>query len=458
MISSSDKQGRSVLFCSFHGLLDPSSGAAISMRQLLQMLRGRGWDCSVLCGPELDYNLPPTLENLLAGLQLPRTVKHCTAGPHAFQMWHVDDGGMPVCIYDPGSLTPAATIAHGYPFIAIAERLMERDRPDVILTYGGNWMGQAIIHAAKRAGCPVVFWLRNCSYRNDDLFLGADGCIVPCEFSRQFYLRTLGLQTTTIPSPIDWRLVRCEHREGQYVTFVNPQLIKGAGVFVRIAIELQRRRPDIPLLVIEGRADASWIRQAMLEAGAVPEFRVMPNTPDPREFYRITKLILMPSLWDETFARVPVEAFINGIPVLASRRGGLQENLAEAGLLFDIPARYDGLSPLVPTAEEVSPWIESIIHLWDDPESYRRESDRCIAASNAWRSEALIPRYEAALQQAMDSAVADGALDLPTATSSIAKYLPPAAAARAAELTSELLESLLQRSAPRAAGARQVCR
>jgi hypothetical protein len=38
------------------------------------------------------------------------------------------------------------------------------------------------------------------------------------------------------------------------VTFINPQEIKGVYVFARIARELARRRPDIPLLVTQGRS------------------------------------------------------------------------------------------------------------------------------------------------------------------------------------------------------------
>ena len=35
--------------------------------------------------------------------------------------------------------------------------------------------------------------------------------------------------------------------------FVNPQPTKGLFVFARIAEQLQRRRPDIPILVVESR-------------------------------------------------------------------------------------------------------------------------------------------------------------------------------------------------------------
>ena len=49
--------------------------------------------------------------------------------------------------------------------------------------------------------------------------------------------------------------------EPRYVTFVNPQPEKGAAVFARIALELGRRRPEIPLLVVEGRGTADGLAE-----------------------------------------------------------------------------------------------------------------------------------------------------------------------------------------------------
>jgi hypothetical protein len=42
----------------------------------------------------------------------------------------------------------------------------------------------------------------------------------------------------------------------KYVTFINPHAVKGVYVFARIARELARRRPDIPILVTQGRSRA----------------------------------------------------------------------------------------------------------------------------------------------------------------------------------------------------------
>ncbi len=50
-----------------------------------------------------------------------------------------------------------------------------------------------------------------------------------------------------------------------YVTFINPQTLKGVHVFARIAHELARRRPDIPILVTQGRSAESALSQPELE-------------------------------------------------------------------------------------------------------------------------------------------------------------------------------------------------
>ena len=44
-----------LLFASIHSYLDPSSGAALATRELLELLAGRGWDCRAFTCGVLDY-------------------------------------------------------------------------------------------------------------------------------------------------------------------------------------------------------------------------------------------------------------------------------------------------------------------------------------------------------------------------------------------------------------------
>ncbi len=60
-----------LLFASIHRYLDPSSGAALGTRELLELLAAPGMDCRLLCAGVLDYERETTLDDVLASLGLP---------------------------------------------------------------------------------------------------------------------------------------------------------------------------------------------------------------------------------------------------------------------------------------------------------------------------------------------------------------------------------------------------
>ena len=67
--------------------------------------------------------------------------------------------------------------------------------------------------------------------------------------------------------------------------------------------------------------------------------QIMPHTTDPRRFYALTRIALMPSLCPENQPLVAVEAMINGIPVIGSDRGGIPEALGDCGFVLPLPER-----------------------------------------------------------------------------------------------------------------------
>src|SRR5207245_10834661 len=153
--------------------------------------------------------------------------------------------------------------------------VLERCRPELVLAYGGDCVAQEIMTQAKRRGVPVVFALHNFAYHGGELFRPVDAVLVPSRFAQAHYRRTLGLDCTPIPGPWDWTRVRCQEVRGRYVTFVNPQPPKGVFLFARIALALERRRPDIRLLVVEGRGKADWLERTGLDIGGLGNVFVM---------------------------------------------------------------------------------------------------------------------------------------------------------------------------------------
>lgn len=185
----------------------------------------------------------------------------------------------------------------------------------------------------------------------------------------------------------------------RYVTFVNPQPAKGVFVFARIAQELGRRRPDIPLLIVEGRGGVNWLPRTGIDLSGLNNLSVLATTPDPRDFYRVSQAVLMPSVGNESFGRVAAESMANGIPVLASDRGALPEVVGDAGWLLKIPDRYTPQTRTAPSAGEVEPWVENIIRLWNDDQLYARLSRQCQRGAQKWRAERLGPKYDTFFRQ-----------------------------------------------------------
>jgi len=95
----------------------------------------------------------------------------------------------------------------------------------------------------------------------------------------------------------------------------------------------------------------------------------------------------------ENAGLVAMEAMLNGIPVLSSNRGGLPETIGDGGLLFDIPARYTPETREIPTAEEVEPWVETIIRLWDDAAEYERWCHAARERAQLWHPDRQAPVY-----------------------------------------------------------------
>ena len=96
-----------------------------------------------------------------------------------------------------------------------------------------------------------------------------------------------------------------------------------------------------------------------------------------RKVYRTAKLVLVPSQWRETWGRIVTEAHFNGIPVLASDRGGLPESVGPGGIV-------------VSSSAAISEWESALSRMWDDASEYQR---LCHAAFEYSKRQAIQPEY-----------------------------------------------------------------
>ncbi len=385
-----------VLFAALHGYLDPGSGAAVCSRDVLEMLADQDVDCRALSTGLLDFEEETAIETVLdpIGVRYERRKAVLGAGRSA-EVIDLTLSKVRVTLLPTASsrFERAPTPEEAGNWLNLAEQALDRFRPQIVLTYGGHPASIAMTERARRRGIPVVFHLHNFAYENRRGFDHVSGFITPSEYARRHYARTLGIESTVIPDPLRRERAVALDRAARFVTFVNPQPTKGATVFARIASELALRRPEIPFLVVEGRGQAERLAYVGLDLSGLQNLHRMTNTPDPRDIYRVSRIVLMPSLWRETLGRVAMEALANGTPVLASDRGALPETLGDAGFVFTIPERCTPTSGAVPTAHEVAPWLATIERLWDDPAWERKHSELAIREAERWSEARLVQAY-----------------------------------------------------------------
>jgi glycosyltransferase involved in cell wall biosynthesis len=278
-------------------------------------------------------------------------------------------------------------------FLRLYDDILSRFRPDVLATYGGNRMICEALARARSRGIATMFSLHNFSYHSMLPFTNVDAVRVPSQYAADHYRRTLGLRCTVLPNLFDYERVFVEKLDPRFVTLVNPSIEKGVYVFAKIADELGRRRPDIPLLAVEARGTEETLADCGLDLRVHGNVHLMSHTFEPRMFWQVSRICLVPSLWRETLGRVAVEAMINGIPVIASDRGALPETLGQAGIILPLPERLTPSTRFLPTVAEVEPWVEAIIRLWDDASFYEDHRHKALAEARRWAPDVLEPRY-----------------------------------------------------------------
>ncbi len=130
--------------------------------------------------------------------------------------------------------------------------------------------------------------------------------------------RLLKRSVKIIPNIYNIKLIKSSKKASskKYVTMINTHPIKGVDIFNAIA----RKMPAVDFLIVDSWTDVPPYMQRL------SNIRHQRFTENVRDIYSVTKLLLVPSLYEEGPARVITEAAINGIPVIANKIGNIPEN------------------------------------------------------------------------------------------------------------------------------------
>jgi glycosyltransferase involved in cell wall biosynthesis len=272
-------------------------------------------------------------------------------------------------------------------YLTLVDALLKEFAPDVLIAVNGHPMIFEAMRDARRRGVTVAYAVRGYGYDRRAYFSDVDHVFTCSAFLSGVYREKIGLVSTPLEPPLDWSTVVAPDDSRAFVTFVNPAPHKGLYLFARLADMLGSRRPDIPVLVVQsGRSAGNLNAIPGMDFSRYPQLMAAPPVATPREYFALTRILLVPSVWDEPFGRVAAEAMVNGIPPIVSNRGALPDVVEQAGehggLVRDVPAWMTPQGTRVPGEIEIEPWFGAVCELWDDADRYERLAacGRAIAA------------------------------------------------------------------------------
>jgi glycosyltransferase involved in cell wall biosynthesis len=242
--------------------------------------------------------------------------------------------------------------------VAAFENVLADWRPDIVVVpFGAGTAPLAALTLHTRR--KVVLYAHSAEPRDivtpiarPDVLLIANSA-----FTARRLHTLLGVLPPVVPPLIDPALYRVAH-PGENVVLINPTQLKGAEIFFRLA----EARPSIPFLAVESwNISDDWRTVLVNRARALGNVALWQASEDMREVFAQARLILMPSIHEETFGRAIAEAQVSGIPALISDRGALPETLGEGGIVVPLDAGPDA-------------WAAALDRIWSDPSCYRRAS------------------------------------------------------------------------------------
>lgn len=241
--------------------------------------------------------------------------------------------------------------------------------------------------------------------------------IANSQYTQQWITSIWGRDSAVVYPHIDFDFYTAPDGPSDHISMINPIEMKGGNVFRAVAEQF----PDREFMAKRGwysfrNDDYSWDLDTLRIQGSafhgapisLPDEEIERNAPTDVDFdsienvtftsepgilavYAKTNVLLVPSIWQETFGRVVLEAMWNGIPVIASHQGGLPEACSGAGLLVEDFTNPDA-------------WVEKLGKL-DDSSIYNGFAERGQERAKQYKAE--LPAQMNTLKMVLEDAATE---------------------------------------------------
>ncbi len=283
---------------------------------------------------------------------------------------------------------------------------------DAIVVQSGNALAPMLLSSLS-CGRPTAVYLHNVETHQLAGHLAPDPSLLylaNSEFTARRWRSLYGIDCAVIPPVIDPEPYLAA-QTGDKVLFVNPVPIKG----VELLFALAAACPELPFLVMESwNIDPHWRAYCLQRAAQLGNIEWHSPTPHMRDVFARARVLLMPSVWEESFGRTVVEAQLNGLPVLASQRGALPALVGDGGYV---------LAPEAPIAD----WAAALRQLYDPVTSAtQREAAQRQAAAHVASTPLIVGQLLSLLALHASQSTESGASSAHAASGRTAPLATPA--------------------------------
>ncbi len=282
----------------------------------------------------------------IAGVKV-TTVDCASFFERAWQLLCSDPPDVVVVPTEDPSQRPLATALQGsVPVVALSQ------------TPGTLGFGPGALERSDRTDAPALEALRS-----------ADLVVANSQFLTDYLIAHGELDAVHVPLPGASIPVQSVQTTGtKSVLLINPSKIKGIDIFVSLA---QRERD------VDFAAVPTWSTTTddIASLRSLPNVRVVEPNLDIHTILADASVLLVPSLWTENVPLVITESMLAGVPVVASRIGGVPEVARGGAVLVDVepiteytPSKGSSVPSAVVPSQDLRPWQQAVKRLLSDPD------------------------------------------------------------------------------------------
>jgi glycosyltransferase involved in cell wall biosynthesis len=251
-----------------------------------------GWHLAENVNPRAEKNVADFLEKTAADILVTSTIENF--GAAAWKAAHRAN-------------VPSAHILRSYyPFCFRGNAVR----------HGSNCTGQC-------ASCNLLSFGRRPASNTVDGVVGISEYILQRHRQHGFFTAS---SAAVIPEPIARRFFRDRDDLGRPTRFGYLGVLSADKGLESLADAWRRSAPPGCSLSIAGRGKPAYVDALRTRFPADVEFR---GWVDGSTYLSTIDYLVVPSIWNEPFGRIVIEAFAAGVPVLGSRIGGIAETVVD---------------------------------------------------------------------------------------------------------------------------------